>query len=349
MLSWVRLHNWSILSFNKNLIIVGRKWVWTYPSNRRAQSEIHCACSPPADIKRQPFTRRTGEQGQGEEISLSDTSTITSYQSNLPQVWVFFRWPNFQALQQMVVPMAKSFSDNRACRYKWLIIALGILRHIQPQADTRTTFQSGDAGKQVDKSGNSWLYCRLPQRLSSGTRQASGQIDRGPPSFCWSILQCQTKRPVWNVEVNQMAVSPKAQRERDSQAETAGERGWGGQDHEAPQSSIRSNDNLQITHWRIFMETLSFWLIRDLNEVGQLTESDIFTGTLWPVYFQSTWWSFQQEIIKKPHESQGKGSQATFKALKISEDCWLFDFALVKFSIFYIEKCMLFTVRQRLW
>lgn len=65
------------------------------------------------------------------------------------------------------------------------------------------------------------------------------------------------------------------------------------------------------------METLSFWLIRYLNELGQLTESDIFTSTLWPVYLQSTWWSFKWEVIKEPHESQGKESCASFQALKI--------------------------------
>ncbi len=45
---------------------------------------------------------------------------------------ISFRWPNFQELQQMVVPVATSLSYSWGLWYKWLF-TLGILQHIQPQ------------------------------------------------------------------------------------------------------------------------------------------------------------------------------------------------------------------------
>lgn len=85
------------------------------------------------------------------------------------------------------------------------------------------------------------------------------------------------------------------------------------------------------------METLSFWLIRYLNELGQLTESDIFTSTLWPVYLQSTWRSFKWDVIKEPHESQGKESQgASLQAPKIQ--LLIVRFAMHEFFFRFILK-----------
>lgn len=70
--------------------------------------------------------------------NLSEKTFVWVTPTEIALYWVIypksisFRWPNFQELQQMVVPVATSLSYSWGLWYKW-IFTLGILQHIQPQ------------------------------------------------------------------------------------------------------------------------------------------------------------------------------------------------------------------------